>query len=149
MILLFNATPLLYVFALFFLGILGLVAEYIGVLTTIYWVLFWIVTVITAVAAVLSPKKWGYKIVDIVFTVIAIIIAYICSEDIVTSLREAAEVNIFEFILTLFGAYLVHEIMILPVSYTVAQLITEEQNYGWNMVKAIAAIALSVAIMLW
>lgn len=149
MILLFNATPLLYVFALFFLGILGLVAEYIGVLTTIYWVLFWIVTVITAVAAVFSPKKWGYKIVDIVFTVIAIIIAYICSEDIVTSLREAAEVNIFEFILTLFGAYLVHEIMILPVSYTVAQLITEEQNYCWNIVKAIAAIALSIAIILW
>lgn len=145
----FDINSLLYVVAFFALAILGFIVEYLNVLTTIYWVLFWVVAALTAFAAVFSSKKWGDKIVDIIFTAMAIVITYICSEDTLLALKKAIEVNIFEFIITIFGAYLVHEIMILPVSYTVTQLITEDNHRVWNIIKAVAAIALSVAIMQW
>ncbi len=149
MLFFFDINSLLYIIAFLALAVLGFLIEYLDVLTTIYWVLFWIVAALTAFAALFSSKRWGHKIVDIIFTATAIVITYICSEDTLTALKKAIEVNIFEFIITVFGAYLVHEIMILPVSYTVTQLITEDDHRAWNIIKAVAAIALSIAIMQW
>lgn len=149
MLFFFDINSLLYIFAFFALAILGFLVEYLDVLITIYWVLFWIVAALTAFVAVFSSKKWGHKIVDIFFTAVAIVITYICSEDTLTALKKAIEVNIFEFIITVFGAFLVHEIMILPVSYTVTRLITEDDHRAWNIIKAVAAIALSISIMQW
>lgn len=149
MLFFFDINSLLYIFAFFALAILGFLVEYLDVLTTIYWVLFWIVAALTAFVAVFSSKKRGHKIVDIFFTAVAIVITYICSEDTLTALKKAIEVSIFEFIITVFGAFLVHEIMILPVSYTVTRLITEDDHRAWNIIKAVAAIALSISIMQW